>query len=127
MALITESAVRRAAARERDEIRKSLGPRRMDQIVEGMVKTARYHYDVFLSHAYADAELVVGVARLFKERGLTTYVDWIEDPAVDRSKVSGETADHLRDVMSACDSLVVAYSQNARLSPWVVCDPHRSV
>ena len=51
--------------------------------------------------------------------GLSVYVDWIEDPQLDRTKVNATTAAHLRERMKRCLSLVYATSQNASSSRWM--------
>jgi hypothetical protein len=50
---------------------------------------------------------------------LSVYVDWIDDPALDRSKVTVETAAVLRERMKACSSLVYARSGNSSSSVWM--------
>lgn len=37
-------------------------------------------FQVFLSHAYEDAEVIAGIKVLIEQEGLSVYVDWIEDP-----------------------------------------------
>jgi hypothetical protein len=49
-------------------------------------------YDVFLSHAYKDGEIILGVKGLIEALGLTVYVDWIDDAGLDRGKVTRKTA-----------------------------------
>jgi hypothetical protein len=76
------------------------------------------------------ANLVLGIKALLEERGLTVYVDWISDPQLDRSKVTADTADHLRARMRQCDSLIYAVTTNAtsyKWMPWEVgyFDGHR--
>ena len=76
-------------------------------------------YDVFLSHSYDDAEVILGVKKIMEGLGLTVYVDWIDDPKLDRSRVNKETAAVLRVRMKACSSLVYAHSPNATDSKWM--------
>lgn len=78
-------------------------------------------YDVFLSHAFEDAELIAGVKVLIEMQGLTVYVDWIEDPESDRGEVTARTADMLRGRMRHCNFLVFATSKaspNSKWMPW---------
>jgi len=44
-------------------------------------------YDVFLSHAFLDAEVIYGLKIILEEAGFTVYVDWYEDSHLDRGKV----------------------------------------
>ena len=50
-------------------------------------------YDIFLSHAYNDGELILGVKKLIEDMGLTVYVDWIDDPKLDSSQRQGHLCD----------------------------------
>lgn len=76
-------------------------------------------YDVFLSHAYKDGEIILGVKSLIEALGLTVYVDWIDDAGLDRGKVTRKTAKVLRERMRASSSLVYAHSANAGDSAWM--------
>jgi hypothetical protein len=76
-------------------------------------------FDVFLSHSFRDAVLILGLKRVLEADGLSVYVDWIEDSQLDRTKVNSATADHLRERMKTCRSLVYATSQNASASRWM--------
>jgi hypothetical protein len=76
-------------------------------------------YDIFLSHAYEDAEMIAGVAALIEQEGLAVYVDWIEDPQADRSLVTPRTADLLRRRMRHCQFLLLATSDASPDSKWL--------
>jgi hypothetical protein len=76
-------------------------------------------YDVFLSHAYKDGEVILGVKSLIEAQGLTVYVDWIDDAGLDRGKVTRNTAKVLRERMRVSSCLVYAYSPNAGESLWM--------
>ena len=76
-------------------------------------------YDVFLSHAYQDAESIHGVKSIIESLGLTVYVDWIDDAGLDRGKVSSKTAQVLRERMKMSSSLVYVHSPNATQSVWM--------
>lgn len=82
-------------------------------------KAAVGTFDVFLSHSIRDAVLILGLKRVLEADGRSVYVDWIEDPQLDRSRVSAGTAAHLRKRMKDCRSLVYATSQNAAISRWM--------
>jgi hypothetical protein len=49
-------------------------------------------YDVFLSHAYKDGGVILGVKKLIEAQGLSVYVDWIDDAGLDRGQVTRNTA-----------------------------------
>jgi hypothetical protein len=76
-------------------------------------------YDVFLSHAFKDGDIVLGVKSLIEAEGLTVYVDWIEDTTLDRTKVTRSTAKVLRERMRTCSSLVYVHTPNASESAWM--------
>jgi len=77
------------------------------------------HYDVFLSHAYQDADTIHGVRTIIESLGLTVYVDWIDDAGLDRGKVTSKTAQVLRERMKTSSCLVYAHSANAAHSVWM--------
>lgn len=77
------------------------------------------HYDVFLSHAYQDADAIHGVRSIMESLGLTVYVDWIDDDALDRTRVTSKTAQVLRERMKTSSCLVYAHSANASQSVWM--------
>lgn len=82
-------------------------------------KSAVGPFDVFLSHSFLDADVVFGLVQLLEAEKLTVYVDWIVDKQLDRSKVSADTASHLRRRMRSCKSMVYATSANASTSRWM--------
>ncbi len=76
-------------------------------------------YDVFLSHSFLDAQEILGLKFSIEDQGLTVYVDWIDDPSLDRTKVTRDTAAELRRRMRTCRTLFYASSLNATLSKWM--------
>lgn len=77
------------------------------------------NYDIFLSHSFSDSELVLGVKKSLEQEGYTVYVDWIDDAQLDRSNVTKETAQHIKNRMHSCKSLVYATSKNSAQSKWM--------
>lgn len=76
-------------------------------------------YDIFLSHSSEDAKLVAGLKLELEDLGHSVYVDWIEDPNLDRKNVTKETALLLQKRMKQCKSLIYAFSENASNSKWM--------
>ncbi|MBK7129068.1 MAG: toll/interleukin-1 receptor domain-containing protein [Crocinitomicaceae bacterium] len=76
-------------------------------------------YDIFLSHSSEDEVLVEGLRLEIQDMGYSVYVDWIEDPELDRSNVTIETAQLLKDRMQNCKSLIYAISENSYESIWI--------
>ncbi len=77
------------------------------------------NYDIFLSHASADAEVILGVKMSLEDFGYSVYIDWIDDPQLDRSRVSAETAEVLRSRMNRCQSLFYATTTSSVDSKWM--------
>lgn len=76
-------------------------------------------YDIFLSHSIKDSRIILGLKADLERRGLSVYVDWVEDIQLDRSKVNRETADLIRTRINSCKSLFYALSKDSKLSSWV--------
>lgn len=77
-------------------------------------------YDIFLSHSSRDKVAVGGLAsHLQTTYNLSVYVDWIDDPGLDRSNVTKETAEILKLRMSNSSSLFYVTSENAPKSKWM--------
>lgn len=110
MAYYTAEQLRRRASMSMTEARSTLARE----------SKAQYgHFNVFLSHSVLDAQVVMGVRDLLIKEGLTVYIDWIEDPQLDRSTVSPDTARLLRLRMRQCDTLIYAQSTAAHKSRWM--------
>lgn len=82
-------------------------------------KFDRKEYDIFLSHSSDDSREVAGLKLMLEDYGFSVYVDWIEDPEVDRSQVSKKNAQMLRTRMKQCSALIYAFSKNAMNSKWM--------
>lgn len=76
-------------------------------------------FDIFLSHALEDAILIKGLRDVLVELGYTVYVDWINDPQLERKYVSKYSAATLRRRMQQCRSLLFATSEAAKGSVWM--------
>lgn len=117
MSLFVEADVR---ARARQDVQKAFRKTASQLILESARTFSRYKtYDVFLSHSVKDAELILGMKGLIEDLGYNVYVDWIDDPELDRSKVSKETARKLRERMNSSKSLFYVTTDNAGNSKWM--------
>ncbi|WP_447650426.1 toll/interleukin-1 receptor domain-containing protein [Pseudomonas abietaniphila] len=76
-------------------------------------------FDIFLSHAMVDAELVLGIKVLLEKEGKKVYVDWIDDRDMERNHVTTETAEVLRQRMRQSESLLYVATENAPKSKWM--------
>lgn len=112
--LITEGRLRERATTLQKSVKKSAS-----RILTEQASAHDATFDVFLSHSKADEDLVLGAKDLLEDNGFSVYVDWVDDPHLDRSKVSAETASILRARMAQCRMLVYAHSPNSGLSTWM--------
>jgi hypothetical protein len=76
-------------------------------------------YDIFLSHAVIDAEDILGVKLVLEDLGHSVYVDWLEDPQLNRSAVSPTTAETLRRRMNSCRALLYVVTPGSAMSKWM--------
>lgn len=86
----------------------------------GTLRKSAARYDIFLSHSFSDAALVLGVKRILEEDGeLRVFVDWVEHPELDRSRVTAETAAIIRAAMKNSNSMIFATSETSPSSKWM--------
>jgi hypothetical protein len=117
MALLTKDEVRQAA---KGRLQKSYSTSASQVLREAVrASTTEKQFDVFLSHASEDSELVLGVREILVQIGLTVYVDWIDDAYLDRSSVTAENADILRRRMSVSKSMIFLTTKNSASSKWM--------
>lgn len=76
-------------------------------------------YDIFLSHSSRDAQIILGILESLNDLGYRVYVDWVDDPQLDRSNVTKATANALRIRMNQSKSLLYATTQYAASSKWM--------
>jgi hypothetical protein len=76
-------------------------------------------FDVFLSHSFLDAQIILGAKGMLEGQGLRVYVDWVEDHQLDRTRVTARTADVLRVRMRKSQSLIYATSATSSSSKWM--------
>lgn len=77
------------------------------------------HFDIFLSHRFIDKDIINTLYNHLTSMGLRVYVDWIVDPNLDRSNVTRESAELIRNRMRNSSSLIYAISANAEMSRWM--------
>jgi hypothetical protein len=76
-------------------------------------------FDIFLSHAFKDAEIVAGIMIELIRMGYTVYVDWLFDAHLSRESVTKSTANSLVTRMKQSASLFYATTPNAQYSKWM--------
>jgi hypothetical protein len=74
-------------------------------------------FDVFLSHAREDAQVIAGVKAMLEAEGLSVYVYWAEENQT--RAVTAATAANLRARMNHSRSLIFASSQSSPDSKWM--------
>lgn len=92
----------------------------MNEIVQAQFKTeANKLFDVFLSHSSLDKEKVFEVKTLLNAKGLTVYVDWIEDrESLKRELTCAETAKVIIERIKKSKAIVYIKTENSALSLW---------
>ena len=115
MAVLTEAQAR-AAAQKAATLSKKASTREMRERADS---AGARSFDVFLSHATLDADIVRGVGQILEDHGFSVYIDWMVDPLVDRTRVTRKNAALLRNRMNQCSSLLYAQSINAANSKWM--------
>ncbi|MFA3154911.1 toll/interleukin-1 receptor domain-containing protein [Acinetobacter baumannii] len=77
------------------------------------------NFDIFLSHSSKDKTLILGIKKFIEESGYTVYIDWVDDPQLDRAHVNVTTADVLRIRMRQSKFLIYVDTNNATTSKWM--------
>jgi hypothetical protein len=115
MGLFTESDVR-ARAKAGTTFQKSASII-LTERARAQVSVASH--DIFLSHSFADKEIILGVALLIEDLGYSVFIDWRDDPYLDRSNVTPGTAQKLRARMKSSRCLFYATTSNSSDSKWM--------
>ena len=76
-------------------------------------------FQIFLSHAYMDSDIILGLKRKFEQFDYSVYVDWVEDKHLRSEKTTKETAITLKRRMKNCESLLFAVTDNYSSSKWM--------
>ena len=116
MALLFESELRQRASSQVARQAKSVGGLLSERAT---VQLRAEKYDIFLSHSFADKELILGAALILEDAGYTVYVDWRDDPLLDRSKVTPATATVLRHRMKLSRCLFYSTTTTSSDSKWM--------
>ncbi|MBK7000132.1 MAG: toll/interleukin-1 receptor domain-containing protein [Rhodoferax sp.] len=117
MAYLTKDEVKQAT---RTRLQKSFSASAPQILRESVRASANEDsFDIFLSHASEDSEIVLGVREILTGLGLKVYIDWIDDPQLDRGNVTAENADMLRRRMKQSRSLVFLTTKSSVSSRWM--------
>lgn len=116
MSLFTESAVRARARREMANFSKTASAVLLERVEKQAAERA---WDIFLSHAFLDREMLSGTVLMIEDLGYSVYIDWREDPKLDRTQVTPATAAVLRERLRASKCLFYSVTPNAKESAWM--------
>ncbi|GAA0455686.1 toll/interleukin-1 receptor domain-containing protein [Alkalibacillus silvisoli] len=118
MALFNAKDLKRRA---NNELNKSIYSKSASTILNESYQNFNYveAYDIFLSHSYQDAEIILGLKNTLEDLGYKVYVDWIIDRDLSRDNVNTSTASRLRKRMRSCKCLIYATSNNSNKSKWM--------
>lgn len=115
MAILTAEQARRWGG---EAIAKSIGTRTASQLLTEAAKE-KGPFDIFLSHAFVDREVVLGLYAKLRSIGLKVYVDWLDDAELDRTHVTAANADVIRQRITESHTLIYALSTHADQSVWM--------
>ncbi len=117
MAYLTKTFVRSMARDKAGTVEFAAANRQLNEHVSSV--STRQSFDIFLSHSHEDSDIILGVVEILKLLGYVTYVDWIEDRHLDRSKVTPAHADLLRKRMKQSSFLLYVTTANSVSSKWM--------
>lgn len=115
MATFTENRIRQRAQLRTGTYRNAASVLK-EEIASAKKKS---NFDIFLSHSTSDAQIILGVKGILEDYGNSVYVDWLEDPQLNRSHVTPATAEIIRTRMNQSKSLVYVHSVNSSSSKWM--------
>lgn len=113
MSLLTKSAILARAKHSAPYSATSVLEEKMQK--QASVKS----HDIFLSHAFDDKDLILGVALTLEDLGYSVCLDWRDDPSLDRENVNRSTALKLRERMRNSKCLFFATTENTSSSRWM--------
>lgn len=116
--LLNENFLREEARKMNTQFAHSDIIRENTYLAENYDPTEKKTYDIFLSHSSLDHDLVLALVHLFNQAGYSVYVDWIEDPQLDRNNVTKSTATVLKQRMKQSRCLAYVSTKNITNSKW---------
>ena len=121
MSLLTQSYLRAKAAQDSPYITESYVRSFSAEKLAINAKEAKASdsFDIFLSHSFEDAIIIKALRDELVSHGYKVYVDWIEDPQLDRTHVTKANAAGLKLRMTQSRSLLFATSAASKKSIWM--------
>lgn len=92
----------------------------MAEIVQSQYELEQHkEFDVFLSHSSRDYEIIFELKTILNSKGLTVYVDWVEDRnSLKRELTSADTARVLIERITRSNSLLYVLTESSNQSQW---------
>lgn len=121
MSLLTESMLIKSANEAiRDKSTRGMEKTASQVISEYNTAADRFtQFHFFICHAKIDEKLILGLIHILNQKGFSTYVDWINDPCLDRGQVTAETAKVLKRRIESSNCLLYAFTDNSSHSKWM--------
>ncbi len=115
MSLLTEDRVR-----ERARMSTKAAGLSSRQLLARQARESHRRYDIFLSQAIRDEELILGIYSILTEDiGLTVFCDWVESPLSHRANTTPADAEYIKGKMLASRGLMFIDSEHAETSSWM--------
>lgn len=114
MPLITEKSIRELG--KSDLLYKSFSAKKYEILTE---QEQIESFDIFLSHAYMDREIIIGLRKFLMSFDYKVYIDWIDDEQMSREQVDRSTANQLKIRMNQSKCLLYAVTENYINSKWM--------
>ena len=95
--------------------------RNPESILRERASTTRASFDIFLTHAKLDPELLLGILLLLEAAGLHVYVDWRDGMGVAQENLPSVSYENIFKKMARTSALFFAYRHDAVLPkslPW---------
>ncbi|MBX4949607.1 hypothetical protein HJA95_08440 [Rhizobium binae] len=90
------------------------------RMLESQTTSTLPRYDVFLSQAIRDEDLVLGVYSILTEDlGLSVFCDWLQASQADHSVTTPADVEHIRRMMLASTALIFIDSEHSKSSTWM--------
>lgn len=88
-------------------------------INESVTPSYGRQFDIFLSHSYRDKDTILALKEFIEKAGYSVYIDWIEDPQLNRKRVTRDSVELIRSRMLYCRSLIYMFTPNSEDSKWM--------
>ena len=88
-------------------------------INESAIPAYANQFDIFLSHSYRDKDTILALKKFIEKAGYSVYIDWIDDPQLNRKYVTRNSVELIRSRMRYCRSLIYMFTPSSEDSKWM--------